>query len=247
MGDKTAFISYRRDPTGKAFARLLRQELTHRGYDAFLDVDCVDAGPWAAQITTQVPSRAHFLLLLTSGALDRCADDDDWVRREFLTAVQHGRNIVPVLEESVDLAAMRAACPEPVKAIFDFQIATIRQSSFNGDLETLVSRFIPPHNAPRARTAGASALQADISRILKYAPADLIGRDDEKKFLSDAWDKAVRVVKRPPPYPHLRRPRWRGVRVVAEKATISQQQNAVASVSHPARPPPACWVKGLPA
>ena len=37
------------------------------------------------------------------------------------------------------------------------------------------------------------AFHADISsRILKYAPSDLIGRDAEKKLLSDAWDQAVR-------------------------------------------------------
>jgi hypothetical protein len=32
----------------------------------------------------------------------------------------------------------------------------------------------------------------DISRIVKYAPAELIGREDETKLLNDAWDKLVR-------------------------------------------------------
>lgn len=35
----------------------------------------------------------------------------------------------------------------------------------------------------------------DISRILKSAPTQLIGREDEIAFLSDAWDKVVRVEK----------------------------------------------------
>ncbi len=42
MSEKTVFISYRRDATGKAFARSIKQELTHHGYDVFLDVDCLD-------------------------------------------------------------------------------------------------------------------------------------------------------------------------------------------------------------
>ncbi|MGH8487718.1 MAG: toll/interleukin-1 receptor domain-containing protein, partial [Gammaproteobacteria bacterium] len=109
--------SYRRDATGKAFARSIKQELKHHGYDVFLDVDCIDAGQWEEQILTQVPKRAHFLLLLTPGALDRCADEADWVRREFLLARERGRNIVPVREESVEPAAMRATAPEAVKAI----------------------------------------------------------------------------------------------------------------------------------
>ena len=84
--------------------------------------DCIDAGEWARQILTQVPKRAHFLLLLTPGALDRCADENDWVRRELSSgAGASSRNIVPVREESVDTDAMRAAAPEAVKAIFDLQ------------------------------------------------------------------------------------------------------------------------------
>ena len=192
MSNKTVFISYRRDVAGKAFARALKQELTHRGYDVFLDVDNVDAGHWAEQILTQVPSRAHFLLVLTPGALDRCAEENDWVRREFLSAVQHGRNIVPIREESVDLAAMRAKCPESVKAIFDFQIATLQHSSFESDVETLVTRFIPPHKAPSEKRDHGSTFQADISRIIKYAPSELIGRESETKRLGDAWEQAVR-------------------------------------------------------
>jgi len=35
-------------------------------------------------------------------------------------------------------------------------------------------------------------LHADISRIIKYAPSELIGREAETKLLSDAWDKVVR-------------------------------------------------------
>ncbi len=37
MSGKTVFLSYRRDAAGKAFARLIEQALTHRGYDVFLD------------------------------------------------------------------------------------------------------------------------------------------------------------------------------------------------------------------
>jgi len=43
MTGKTVFISYRRDSTGRYFARSLKEALTTRGYDVFLDVD-MDAG-----------------------------------------------------------------------------------------------------------------------------------------------------------------------------------------------------------
>ncbi len=35
----------------------------------------------------------------------------------------------------------------------------------------------------------------DISRIVKYAPAELIGREDETKLLNDAWEKVVCIGK----------------------------------------------------
>ncbi|HEV7571755.1 MAG TPA: hypothetical protein VGQ21_09675 [Thermoanaerobaculia bacterium] len=41
-------------------------------------------------------------------------------------------------------------------------------------------------------------VNADISRIMKYAPSNLIGREVETKLLSDAWDQVVRgETKRP--------------------------------------------------
>ncbi len=148
MSEKTVFISYRRDSIGKWFARSLKQELHHSGYDAFLDVDSLESGPWKDQIQMQVAKRAHFLLLLTPGALDRCADPDDWVRKEFEAAKGSERNIVPILEESVDTKAASASCPESMKNVFDLQKHKITNAKFNDDIKELVSRYIPPHKAP---------------------------------------------------------------------------------------------------
>ena len=191
MSDKTVFISYRRDTAGKYFARSIEGALTKRGYDVFLDVDCIDAGEWAKTDPHGGPEASALSTVADPGALDRCVDETDWVRREFLLARERGRNIVPVREESVDPVAMRAAAPEAVKAIFDLQIHTIQHGTFESDVETLTTRYIPPHKAPKEGIP-TTAFQADISRILKYAPADLIGREAETKLLTDAWDQAVR-------------------------------------------------------
>lgn len=149
MSRKTVFISYRRDSTGRLFARSVERELTRDGYDVFLDVDSIDSGKWADRILTEVPCRAHFLLLLTPRALDRCVKEGDWVRQEFEMAVKHNRNIVPVCEESVDLGRLRKQCPASMKQLFDYQIMTIRHSAFESDIRTLIERYIPPHKAPQ--------------------------------------------------------------------------------------------------
>jgi len=200
MSAKTVFISYRRDSTGKLFARLLAEELTRHGYDVFLDVDSLDPGKWADQILTQVPLRSHFLLLLTPGSLDRCADESDWVRREFELAVKSERNIVPIREESIDLKQLGGNCPDSVRALFDFQIASIQHATFKSDVEELVARFIPPHKAPQIKSEDKPSVRFDISRIVKYAPSELIGRENELKILSDTWRQAV---KGEPKRPHI--------------------------------------------
>ena len=51
---------------------------------------------------------------------------------------------------------------------------------------------------------------ADISRIDKYAPAELIGREAETQLLNDAWAKAQNNEIQATARPHLRRPRRRG-------------------------------------
>ncbi len=46
----------------------------------------------------------------------------------------------------------------------------------------------------------AASFKADISRIVKYAPADLIGREPETKLLNDAW---LQVRRAESPRPHV--------------------------------------------
>ena len=187
MSAKTVFISYRRDSSGKPFARSLEQALTHEGYDVFLDVDDIDSGKWADQILTQVPLRAHFLLVLTPSALDRCGDPNDWVRREFELAVKSSRNIVPVSEESVDLGKLQKECPESMKGVFDLQIATVRHHAFERDVEVLIERYIPPHKAPDEKQGKQAECLVNPTRLLRGAEK-LFGREGELAALDQVWN-----------------------------------------------------------
>jgi hypothetical protein len=198
MSAKTVFISYRRDPIGKAFARMLQQALKLQGYDVFLDVDNLDAGKWAEQILTQVPKRSHFLLLLTPGALDRCEDENDWVRREFESAVEHGCNIVPIREETTDLAQLSQACPAAMKHLFDYQIATIRHGGFEDDIRNLIQNYIPPPKAP-ASPKEKNGLSCIVAPTRLHHGADhLFGREQEladlDRISGDPTKKVLTVV-----------------------------------------------------
>jgi tetratricopeptide (TPR) repeat protein len=80
-----------------------------------------------------------------------------------------------------------------MKGLFAYQIATVQSTGFEHDVETLIERYIAPHMAPAPSQQRSSEFHADISRIIKYAPEELIGRDDELKLLSDAWTKVRRA------------------------------------------------------
>jgi hypothetical protein len=64
----------------------------------------------------------------------------------------------------------------------------------------LLARFIPPHKAPPPFEPRVMAFRADVSRIDRYAPAELIGRDAELARLSDAWERARHAQS---PRPHV--------------------------------------------
>ena len=95
--EKTVFISYRR--TNVPWALAVWQNLTHHGYDAFFDYDGVGSGDFESKILGNITSRAHFLIILTPSALERCGDPGDWLRREIETAIESKRNIVPLMLE----------------------------------------------------------------------------------------------------------------------------------------------------
>lgn len=92
------FISYRREG-GKEWARSLKSELERRGYRVFLDFDELKDGVFDRRIMEAIDAAPIFIILLSPHALDRCVNENDWVRREIEYALLHGRHIVPINPE----------------------------------------------------------------------------------------------------------------------------------------------------
>ena len=89
------FISYRREG-GAQYARTLQLMLERKGYKVFLDYDELKDGQFSAKIDEAIRNSAIFIIVLSEGALARCVNEGDWVRREIETAVETHRRIVPV-------------------------------------------------------------------------------------------------------------------------------------------------------
>lgn len=101
--EKTVFISYRR--ANFPWALNIYQDLTHHGYDVFFDYQSTDSGDFEKIILDNIRARAHFIVVLTPSALDRCKEPDDWLRREIETAIDEKRNIVPLMMEGFDFGS----------------------------------------------------------------------------------------------------------------------------------------------
>ncbi|MGB0122985.1 MAG: toll/interleukin-1 receptor domain-containing protein, partial [Silvibacterium sp.] len=101
--EKTVFLSYRR--TNVPWALAIFQNLTSHGYDVFFDFNGIASGDFERVILENIHARAHFLVLLTPSALERCDQPGDWLLREIETAMEFQRNIVPLMLENFDFDA----------------------------------------------------------------------------------------------------------------------------------------------
>lgn len=105
--EKTVFISYRRKDISWALA--VYQYLTNLNYDVFFDYKSIPSGDFSQIIVSNIRARAHFLLILTPTALDRCNEPGDWLRREIETAVDEKRNIIPLFLEGFTFNSLPVA------------------------------------------------------------------------------------------------------------------------------------------
>jgi len=101
--EKTVFISYRRTNFYTALA--VYQDLTAHGYDVFFDFQSIDSGDFEKIIIENIKAKAHFLIILSQSALERCSEPEDWLRREIEMAMDEKRNIVPLMMEGFDFGS----------------------------------------------------------------------------------------------------------------------------------------------
>lgn len=90
------FISYRREG-GLEMADSIYQRLQNAGYSVFLDLEQLASGKFNEQLLSVIESCQDFILVLPENALDRCTQEDDWVRREVEYAIKQNKNIIPVM------------------------------------------------------------------------------------------------------------------------------------------------------
>ena len=89
------FISYRRSSYDTA--NLIATRLKSAGYSVFFDMEALRSGKFNEQLFDVIDNCKDFLVVLPPNALDRCVNEDDWVRLEVCRAMAKKKNIVPVM------------------------------------------------------------------------------------------------------------------------------------------------------
>lgn len=211
MSKITVFISYSHDSDAHRERVLaLSERLRADGIVTILDqyVNGSPAGGWPRWMLDQLDLADYVLVVCTETYYRRFRGHEqpekgkgvDWegalITQEIYDSRSKTLKFVPVFMD----AAVDNWVPEPLRSISYYALTSVNayQNLYDfllgqagvepGAIGTLKRK---PRATGQPLSFGGSAVDvpADISRIIKYAPVELIGREAETKLLNDTWLK----------------------------------------------------------
>ncbi len=139
--NKTVFISYRRS-VSRFIARSIFMDLKANNFDVFMDVETIDSGEFDKIILSQIGARAHFVLVLATGSLERLNEEDDWLRREIETAMDMGRNVIPVMVDDFNFTGTEEYLTGKLAELPRFNGLRLYFDYFEAAMEKLRNRYL---------------------------------------------------------------------------------------------------------
>ena len=131
------FISYRR---GAAYdlALLLQRELQGHGLAVFLDRD-LRQGVFDDKLLRHITDTPIFLVILTPGALDRCSDEEDWLRKEISQAIKSQQNIIPLTVDPFQFTSKLIRDLDPaIRELCRYQAVEYSRTYLESTIERIV-------------------------------------------------------------------------------------------------------------
>jgi len=182
--EKTVFLSYRR--TNFPWALAIFQDLTQHGYDVFFDYLGIASGDFDSVILGNITARAHFLVLLTPSALERCDDSADWLRREIETALANQRNIVPLMLEGFDFGTPKIASQltDKLAALKHYNGLSIPPEYFLEAMGRLRDKYL---NVPLTAVMHPAFLSAQRAATEQKAAASAAPAVQEEELTAQQW------------------------------------------------------------
>ena len=172
----------------------LQAKLENMGYNVFLDVDDLGSGQFPVQIEKAIEECKDFLIVLSPGTLDRCQEEDDWVRREIVIAQSLNKNIV-----GVGLPGFVMPAPEslpyvlhtlPTRQVF-LWTHEYRSASLSRIVDNLVSTQIKKQRDRNRKTILFTTLSAVLLAVVIVLLARSFGNRDKAVPLPPNDDNMV--------------------------------------------------------
>ena len=135
MDNYQIFISYRRDG-GDALAGRFADRFNALGYKVFYDVESMRSGTFNTQILDAIVQCSDVLLVLPPNALDRCINEDDWVRQELAFALKHNKNIIPIMMRGFEFPKV---LPADIDSIRNMEGVTASSEYFDAVIDKIKS------------------------------------------------------------------------------------------------------------
>jgi tetratricopeptide (TPR) repeat protein len=98
--NQTVFISYRRNASLYLASAIFHDLVAYGGYrpqDIYVDMSRIDSGKLEPSVLRQISACTHFVVVLTTVAVERWNERSDWGRLEAEHAIEIGRHIIPLL------------------------------------------------------------------------------------------------------------------------------------------------------
>jgi hypothetical protein len=124
----SAFISYRRKASWGVATRI-RDALTAKGADVFLDIESIHEGRFETVIKNAIKERDYFVLVIAPNTFE-----SEWVVKETLYAIECKRKIIPVLD-GFDLYRDKVA--DELSDLRNFNAVTLVPEYYDAGIERL--------------------------------------------------------------------------------------------------------------
>ena len=171
------FISYRR--ASYDTANLIATRLKAAGYSVFFDLESLRAGKFNEQLYNVIENCKDFISVLPPNALDRCVNEDDWVRLEICHAMRHNKNIIPVMLNGF---FWPDPMPQGMDELRNYHALTASSvEHFDMAMESLQKKYLTckPHVATKilAKKTGILAIALAVIFALLYGVFMILSKD----------------------------------------------------------------------
>lgn len=196
--DVRIFISYRRDG-GDVTAKLICETLKNRGYSVFYDYDSLKGGVFDSKILEAINNCTDMILVLSKKALDRCKNENDWVRQEIKCALNGKKNIIPVM---VDKFEFPKKLPKDIQEVTRYNGVRFHMDAFESVIDKIIEKLSPQISASTFNSTPGSAsktntlikTKSELRKFIRAVRYDDISTvidniPDHKQFISNHYPK----------------------------------------------------------